>query len=101
MLFELVIALLSLIILFCACQARLLGTLKDSYLKGVKYDKYRDPHPVKWTSVLTQHLTLPPSKMGEPVEFIDMIDMRTGWTVLRTLHMLKRMLHHQVIDGDK
>ena len=71
------------------------------YSKSIVYDQYGLVQ-VRAEHVLDRHLVLPDTRVSDinkPVDLRDMIDVRTGKSVVDTAQMLKVHLQHCILES--
>jgi len=69
------------------------------YSQSILYDQYGLVQVLP-DHVLDRHLVLPPvSDINKPVDLRDMIDVRTGKSVVDTAQMLKVHLQHCILES--
>ena len=68
------------------------------YSQSIVFDQYGMVQ-VRAQHVLDRHLVLPVSDINKSVDLRDMIDVRTGKSVVDTAHMLKVYLQHCILES--
>ena len=68
------------------------------YAKSILFDQYGLVRVLP-DHVLDRHLVLPVSDINKPVDLGDMIDVRTGKSVVDTAEMLKVHLQHCIYES--
>ena len=68
------------------------------YAKSILFDQYHFVRVLP-DHVLDRHLVFPVSDINKPVDLRDMIDVRTGMSVVDTAEMLKIHLQHCIHES--